>query len=55
MKNELRDTSYQAIDVGLSHVGIGSGLNASLLISFIGRAGEEKDRRVRIAVPHSAA
>jgi hypothetical protein len=34
MRNELHDTSEQAIKVGLDHVGVGSRLNPSLLVSF---------------------
>jgi len=55
MRNELRDTSEQAIKVGLNKVGTGSCLNASLPISVIGRAGIEKNRRVRVEVAHPAA
>ena len=54
MRNELRDTSQQAIKVGLDHVGIGSRLNPSPLVSFKGRAGKEKNRRVRVEGAHPA-
>ncbi len=54
MTNKLLDTSEQAIKVGFDHVSIGSGLNSSLLVGFIGRAGKEKNRRVRVEVTHPA-
>ena len=50
----MRDTSEQSIKVGLDHVCIGSRLNPSLLVRFIGRAGKEKNRRMRVEVAHTA-
>src|SRR4030095_3402131 len=47
-RNKVLDPSEQAIEVGLDHVSICSRLNPSLLVSFIGRSGNEKNRRVRV-------
>jgi hypothetical protein len=54
LRNELLDSSEQAIKVGLNDVIGGARLNPSLLVSFIGRAGKEKNRRVRVDVTHPA-
>src|ERR1700730_17043463 len=54
MRNEMRDTSEQAIKVGLDHVCVGSRLNPSLHVICIGRAGKEKNRRVRVEGTHPA-
>jgi len=52
MRNELLDTSEQAIKVGLDHVGVGSRLNPSLLLILVGRAGKEKNRRLLVEVTY---
>jgi len=56
IKNELRDTFEQAANVGFNHVRIGSGVDASLRINLFGRAGKEKNRRMRgtVAQPSSS-
>jgi hypothetical protein len=53
-RNKLLDASEQAIEVGFDHVSICSCLNTSLLVSFIGRSGKEKNRRVRVKGTHLA-
>jgi hypothetical protein len=45
--NEIVDSPEQTINVRFNHVGISAGLDGFLPVSFISRAGEEKNRRVR--------
>src|SRR5205814_7242524 len=40
---------------GLSHISVGACLNPFFLISFVGRAREEKNRRERVEITHAAA